>query len=358
MPYFNNYAENSNIWCDISQNCELETPKSRIVCGEINILQCGGTDDPNNPCSLAVVNNGMILCDCEDSWNCSPCLSDLPYQNPVIPGDDLYFQFQQIDNLNGQDPNGSFPYGWGDFGFVNGFIKDCCSGDFLTDSFGVPISVINYSSQYFVGVFPVTDYKGDTTWQNIQQIVIDDLLSLQNDLLNQFPDGGGCFYFDWCFNYDDIATRYCLCSEPYKFVKCDDTTILLEGVFPRMDCQRYWYGDGAAMVGNGTPITYRNQYRVKGSLELQSYELAKEFVGTLQKTTTSEMNENWLFRTAHVPVRVARMIANIFAAQEVFANGFSYVVEGEIPKNNDLGTHWFIDAKLKRINCSKTYSCQ
>lgn len=358
MPtYFSNYADGSLIWCDTTAGeCSVFDEKSRIVCKEIEIIACG-SNDPSNPCSLAVVNNGTILCDCGDSINCDRCGNDLPFYNIVNEGDDLFFQFQQIDTLNGQDPNGSFSFGWGDFGFINGFVKDCCTGDFVLDSLGNPKSIIAYSGvDRFVGVFPTYDYLGVPTWKNIQTIRIDTAL-LYADLIAQFPGGNGCFILDFCFNYSNPSSRYCLCSEPFKFNPCPEkkSTVLLEGEYTGFDCFRYYYGTEA--VGNGN-FSFQNQYRVEGSNEQQNFEIAKEFVGSMMKATTSETIENWLLRTNRVPNRVARLIANILSAPEVYADGYSFIADGEISKNNEIGSQWFIEAKLKRISCNKTFSCK
>lgn len=360
MPYFLPYQDGSNIFCENTPNCEADSCVDRIVCTEFEIIQCGVPGDPNNPCGLAVVNNGMILCDCEQTWNCSSCGNDLPFHNLIQPGDPLMFQFQQIDLLNGNDPNVPPTYGWGQFGFVDAYIKDCCSGDFLLDNLGSPISLTQYSSENFVGMFASFDYKGDVTWKNIQQIKVDDLLGLQSDLLAQFPGGGGCFYLSFDFYVTDLSLRYSLCSEPYKFDPCPEKedTILLEGTFGNHDCFGYYYGDRTnEVVVTGNYFQFRNTYRVKGSFEMQSFEIAKEFVGTTLKTTSSTMTEKWLMRTWHIPQRVAKLIANICNGSRVFVNSYEVVTDGEISKNNETGDQWWIDVAMRRVDCSKTYSC-
>jgi hypothetical protein len=356
MPYFSNYANGPQIWCDItSGECDLGDSLSRIVCAEINILSCA-SNDPSNPCSTAVVNNGLLLCDCGDSVNCDLCGSDLPYFNPVLGDDDLYFQFQQIDNINGQDPAGLFlPFG-DSFGFVNGFVKDCCSGDYVLDGLGSPKSIVAYSGgDNFVGVFPERDYQGNVTWLNLQSIRIDVGLLLI-DLLAQFPSGGGCFTLEFVFNYGDIGTRYSLCTEPFTLVDCPEKkpTLLLRGDYPARDCFNYYYGTEA--IGAGS-FSYVGQYRLPAVLEQTNFEITKEVVGPRSRPVSSEIVENFDLRSYRVPNRVARIVANILSASSVYVNGFEYISEGEVSKNNELGKTWFIETKLSRIRCQKILSC-
>jgi hypothetical protein len=357
MPqYFNNYADGPQIWCDITTGeCEFGDSLSRIVCAEINILSCG-SNDPSNPCSLAVVNNGTLLCDCGDSVNCNLCGSDLPYFNPVLPDDSLYFQFQQIDNINGQDPDGSFyPFGFGS-GFINGFVKDCCTGNYIVDQFNIPRSITAYAGgDDFVGVFPNYDYKGNVTWLNLQAIRID-VASLLIDLNAQFPNGNGCFIFEFVFNYGIPSNRYSLCSEPFQINDCPDRnrTVLLRGDYPSRDCFNYYYGTEAIGTGN---FNYVGQYRVPGVLEQNNFEITKESVGPRSRPVSSEIVENYDLRTYRVPQRVAGIVANILSASVVYANGFEYIAGGEISKNNDTGLTWFVEAKLSRIRCQKILSC-
>lgn len=350
--YFDSYLNNNEVWCDVSSDlCVITDTQSRIVCSNIEIITCG-----EGPCDIAVVNNGLILCDCGDSWNCNLCGNDLPFHNIVNPGENLIFQFQQIDGMNGTDPNGPFTYGWGNGGFVDGFIKDCCSDQYLEDNLGNPISLTEYATQTFVGVFPVYDYAGNVTWKNLQMIEFN-TAQLYNDLLNQFPNGQGCFVLEFCFDLE-LSTQYCFCSEPYIFNPCPEekTTILLEGVYPVKDCFGYYYGD--EQVGNGTIFSFYNQYRIQGAFEQTSFEIKKDFVGTRELTTSSELKENWILRSNRIPQRVAKLIANILNSESVYIDGTHFVVDGSIPKNNEVGNQWFIDVEVRKTTCSKTYSCK
>ncbi len=348
--YFESYQTGASVFCDQSVGCEFEDSLSRIACREITIVDCAGS----GPCDLAIVNNGLLLCDCEDSVNCYRCANDRPYWNPVNKGDELFFQFQQLDKVNGQDPAG--PFGdWGPADLAFGRIKDCCTDEYLGGN-GNPTPITNFAITKFVGVFPVRDYKGEITWKNIQTISIntEGLINSMNDWFG--PNWDGCWVFEFCFN-NGAPDEYCLCTEPFKENKCGavkDRSILLEGVYKSEDCFGYYYG--SETVGTGT-FSYRNEYRVFGSLEQTSFLIEKAFVGTFPKATSSTLSENYQFRTWPIPGRIARLITNILSAKNTFVDDVEYTSEGEVPKNNEEGSQWHIDTVLKRVDCSRTYSC-
>ena len=352
MGYFVNYSINSTTYCDQSSDCgDIDDIESRIICKEIEILDCGSGDG----CDLAVVNNGLILCSCDTSFNCNLCGNDLPYNSPVLDDDILPFQFQQIDGLNGNDPNGSFSFGWGPAGFVNGKIKDCCSDSYLMDG-GNPASIVSFARNKFVGVYPKYDYAGNESWQNIQQIEVDMSLLIP-ELLIQFPNGGGCFVIEWEFYPNVPSKKYTFCTEPFKLEPCPDKseTLYLEGIYSTSDCFNYYYGDEA--IGNGQLFTYYNAYRLPGFLEMTSFEITKDLIGTRLNAISSEVIEKYILKSKRIPRQIAKLLTNILASKQVYVNGKEYICDGEVPKNNDVGNQWFVEAQLRRISCSKTLAC-
>lgn len=330
--------------------------RDRLRCANLIIDPCNGTPGGGGlpgDCGASAINNGLILCEQTDSWNCNLCGNDLPYYNPVLETDPFMFQFQQWDYYNGQYP-WTGTGGWGISAFVEVF--DCCTDALITSDINL-ISIGN-----FVGIYNTKGYNGLDNWTNIQQISFD-LSSIKNAGLAFNANWDGCFYLKFFFldaNGDPYYTFY---SEPYRFEKCDDT-ILLEGGYSKKDCFGYWYYDSAAaappntvFVGNGTYFPFRNTYRVKGSYELTGFEINKEFVGVRQFTANTERQEIWMLRTNRIPSRVARLISNILAAQTVYVEGRDYIASGTISKNNETGNQWFLESQLKRVTCSQTTSC-
>lgn len=345
---FTSYQQGSTVFCDISQSCgELVDSRDRTICSQIEILACG-SGDPDNPCGTAVVNNGLLLCTCEGSDRCPLCENDLPFNNILNYGDEIFLQLQQIDNVTGQDPLAVFP-SFEDW--ANIWIKDCCSGELVTQEGGGFLNAATIASSSFVGVFPVRDYKGVITWKNIQTIKIDSDLIF--DLLAaQFPTGNGCFSLLIEGNDPDFA----LCTQPYKLNPCPEkkSTLLLEGIYTGTDSFGYYYGEEA--IGTGL-FTYSNQYRVEGANEQLNFDISKEKVGSRMVPTSSTILANYVLRTQRVPLSIARLVANILAAPDPRVDGFAYLSDGEISKNNEIGNQWFIEAKLQRIVSEKSFNC-
>jgi hypothetical protein len=368
MGYFTSYQIDGEFYCDITPDCTIVDSNSRIICAELNTVNCDGD------CPLLTVNNGLNLCDTEDSWNCNLCGNDLPYSNLIAPGDPLQFQFQQPDLINGNSPltDWTNAIGWDPFGVVTGIIRDCCTNEPLEQGGGAAPVETYYSIKNYVGIYGCKNYSGSTIeYTNIQAIELNSF-DIYTDLLTQFPNGGGCFYIEWTFNPNDITNLQTFYSEPYRFVTCEDT-VMLEGVYPLFldlnnpatqgrglpPCLKDCFGQYYALPSNwtGTRFAFRQFYRVPGVFEPASFEIQKEFVGSFLSSTSVNLNENWVLKTGRLPYRAARLVTSIFAAQETYVDGKQWTADGEINKNNDVGNQWFIEATLKRVNCSKSYSC-
>lgn len=350
--YFGTYRYQNTLFCEQSDpTCVISDMQHRTVCFDLKIVQCQG--NPDNPCGVAVVNGGLITCDPAFGWNCNLCPNDLPYYNLTLESDVLRFQFQQIDNANGQNPAGPFTYGWGYFGdpdvFASGYIRDCCTGQIIEKSPGVNLEIMDVLGPVdFVGVYGVTNYQGDTEWTNIQQVAI------KMELLKPYLDAAGtdCFYLEFLFDMN--STPYGVFSEPFKLVHCEDT-LLIEGLFDVKDCYGQYYGDNVEGIGNWQNFYY--QYRVQGYLELQSISISKEFVGNTERTVSSQLQEKYLLKTHRMPEQVVRMLSNMLSAPVVRIDGIEYVVDGDLTKNNDIGNQWFLEIPMRRNNCSKTFGC-
>jgi hypothetical protein len=345
---FTSYQQGSTVYCDISQGCaELVDSFDRTICAQIEILACG-SGDPDNPCGTAVVNNGLLLCTCEGSDRCPLCENDLPFNNILNYGDEIFIQLQQIDNVTGQDPNGTFP-DFEDWAFIG--IKDCCSGDLVQQIGGGPLNAATIATSSFVGVFPVRNYRGEISWSNIQTIKIDsdEIFDL---LAAQFPEGNGCFSLVIEGEYLDFF----LCSQPYKRNPCPEkkSTILLEGIYQGTDSFGYYYGEEA--IGTGL-FTYSNQYRVEGVVEQLNFDISKEKIGNRMIPTSSTILGNYSLRTQRTPSSIARLITNILAAPDVRVDGFAYLSDGEVSKNNEIGNQWFVEARLQRIVSQQSFNC-
>ena len=334
------YIIGNKAFCDLpSVFSPCQNADSYTICKTLNLLDC-------NNCDL-VINDGRLNCNCDESWNCNLCGNDLPYWNTVNFNDQIYFQFQQPDTFNGNDPETPGSFGWGTFAKFE--IYRCCD-DTIIEGDG-------FESAAFVGLFEMTNYKGDSTFQNIQQICFD-----VNTIIDQgFGDfnSGHCFYFKFFFatSNDPENPDYSeICSEPYKLNYCSDKTVLLEGDFGKgKDCFGYFYGGTVWNVGGY--FQYINQYRVRGVIEQTSTTIEKETVTRQLKAVNSQKCEDYTFNTYGVPEEIANLIAEILNARTIFGDGKEYQINGSIDKNNEIGSQWFLEVNLRRCDCFKDYSC-
>lgn len=356
MELFDSYnLPNGVIFCDQTTACEYPDPNSRLLCTEVRNA-CGKS------CSPLIADNGLVLCNCGDSWNCNLCLNDVPFWIPFEPGDTFDFQFQQPDEVVGVEcENGWLPTDLlvpGTTAFATFEIRSCCNDEALEiteEMFGI------IAPNHYVGQYTSTDYSGNQRTNPIQMIRFN-LAAIQTYMVGAGLDP--CFYFLFTFT----ATRQCLgvtettsefCSEPFKMVPCSngEKTQLVESVFPRLDCFSFYYGTNFTS-GNGTPFQYSNKIRVPGSFERTNFTITKETIGATLKTTAAQYCETWLLRTSNLPETFVKYLVNQLSGRNVFVNGIEYQTQGEIAKNNDTGSQWFLEITFERCECDQSLSCE
>jgi len=339
-----NYILGDKAFCEVTVDyTDCADNESFTRCRTLELLDCG-----DDICPTLVVNNGLTLCDCGDSWNCNLCGNDLPFFNVVNSDDQIHFQFQQPDGMNGTDPAVPGSFGWNS-AFASFEILRCCDD--------TPIVGDTMTCGEYVGLFELTDYKGISTYRSIQQICFD-VGAIITEGFGNF-DENHCFYFKFTFATDAIGVEteeYC--SEPFQLNHCLNSSVLLEGVYPAstLDCFGYFYG--APVWSVGTAFTYRNRYRVRGALELESIEVEKTVVTRYLQATKSSTCENYSLATYGLPERIVKLIANILAARDLYANNKLYQLEGAVEKNNESGNQWFLETDLKRCDCFPDFSCE
>lgn len=362
MGYYTSYQStlSGSIFCDQTQLiCGNPAEQlTRTACIEIHPVDCG-----TGGCSGLVINNGLILCAEDQTWNCNLCANDLEYYNPVKIDDTLSFQFQQLDDMNHIRWLPTFTYGWDTpIRACNVFMKDCCTGDILEVG-GVPKSVVDYCTNYYVGEFcnPIQSNAAQTWYVPIQAIEIPITSAMMNDFHAQFPNSN-CFYFQFEFYFGGTTTTFY--TEPYRIENCKDT-LIIESKYRKLDCNKYYYGDitnhtGLPIAGTnwiGTPFQYSNAIRIPAYIELKSFTEKKDFFGNLNFTKSSQLIQNYKFTTNRIPIKLAILLANILAGEVVYIGNGEFYSEGEITKNNDSGNQWFMEADLKRTNCTTTFTC-
>lgn len=356
MELFDSYtAPNGQIYCDQTTFCEYPDPNSRLLCTEVR-NSCG------KDCSPLIATNGLVLCDCNDSWNCKLCLNDVPFWIPFESGDTIDFQFHQDNQI--KEPPCEFGWlpsdlvGLADTAFATFQIRSCCDDQALEITEEMfPIIAPNH----YVGNYILTDYAGNQSTNPIQMIRFN-LSAIQTYMVGAGLDP--CFYF--IFNFSNTA--YCIpftettnefCSEPFKMVPCSngEKTQLIESVFPRTDCFNFYYGTNFT-AGDGIPFQYSNKIRVPGSFERTNFTITKETIGATLRTTAAQYCENWLLRTMNLPETYVKLLVNIFTGRDVYVNGTEYQVQGEVAKNNEIGSQWFLETTFERCECDKSLTCE
>jgi hypothetical protein len=358
MELFDSYILGNSYYCDATSTCEYPAPNSRVFCHDLSTM-CG-------ICNGLITTNGFVLCDCDDSWNCNLCANDQPFWIPFesaapLNGDTFDFQFQQVDEVTEVECiNGWLPSNLlspTNTAFATFEIRTCCDDEplDLTEQMFDAIAPLNY-----VGSYNTTDYLGNVTASPIQMIRFN-LNAIRQYL--EAEERETCFYFLFTFT----ATRFCLgltektneyCSEPFKPVICDkNNTQVIESIYPKKDCFSFYYGN-SYNSGIGTPFQYSNRLRVPGFFEQSSFSITKEIIGASLRTTMSQYNEIWQLKTTHVPPSFAKYIVNVLSGRNVFVNGKEYQVQGEINRNNEGGSHWYMEINFETLECNKSLTCE
>lgn len=359
MGYYTSYKDSNNvIYCDQSSvDCFMSAfanSTARTICNTFNMVSTCGLTGPNA--------GSMLLTDPNKGWNCGLCANDIPFNRPVATDDILHFQFQEIDNINGQNPSIIGTVGWFN-GLCDVFARDCCTNNYLDEpgNPGTAQSLVFYSSNYFVGVFNVPDYQGNAFYKNIQGIKIP-MDVFYTDFKAQFPNSD-CFYLEFVFNKGSLVApnNVFYYTNPYQFINNCQNTILLQSTFASTDCDGHYYGDkiiGFSSQTVGTVFPFNNEIRIPAVVERTGFSISKEYVGVYPKVTSSQLQHNFQMNSYRIPEQVAIYLSNLLTGQHVYANYIEFLIDGEINKNNETGSQWFIEANMRQLDCSKTFSCE
>jgi hypothetical protein len=335
----------SEVFCDLTVIRSCADPNTRLLCGTLQIF-CGS----NTFCSGLIVNNGLVMCDCGDSWNCDLCGNDTPFWIPFQNGDTYTFQFQQPQFID------SPTVGWsGDNTGTNStarfYLETCCGREINIDD----TTFARLVNRQFVGEFQTTQVGGNATISPIQQIEFD-LYAIAEFLMELGFET--CFSFHFCFE-DKRGNKECFCSEPFKLEVCGDKkqSVLIESEYSSTDCFGLYYGTNFTEIWGGSPFPYSNQIRIPCAFEQTNFNISKNIIDTSLKTTNSQVCENWQMNTFPIPQRFAKLLATIVAGADIMIDGVEYQTSGEIAKNNEIGSRWWITIKFEHCECSKSLTC-
>jgi len=172
-----------------------------------------------------------------------------------------------------------------------------------------------------------------------------------------------CFYVLWrfpktnsCLPEGDVIKIY---TEPFKYRECDKFPYIynVESTYSYLDCYGNYYGNNFS-EGLGNAFVYSNRIRIPGSFEQLSFNITKEKIETSLKTTAMQICENWVLKTTHLPIGFAKFVTNVLAGKNVLIDGTEYQIEGDLTRNNDIGTQFYMEIPAQNCNCSKSLSCE
>jgi hypothetical protein len=345
-------------FCDLtSLTCEID-PQTRLLCADISTL-CGSED-----CSTLIVNNGIGLCDCGDTWNAECCGNDTPFFIPFQSGDQFDFQFQQPLIVTG-----GVSSGWSSDGTLDTRnsaayfeIRSCCTDTLVSVDESSWSDVVQ---SWYVGKYETTNLDGTITKTPIQMIRFNfEAIANLMKALNLEP----CFYFKFCFsktsgkiqNPLNPANIDCFCSEPFKLEPClsgEKRSVLMSSLYSSTDCFGMYYGNQFVNTLGGSPFVYSNQIRVPAVFEQTNFQITKNIISSSRKTTSTEVCETWVLRSFPLPLRFMKLLVSVIAGRDVFIDSKEYNFQGEVSKNNEIGTRWFTEINFEYCECSKNLTC-
>jgi len=280
------------------------------------------------------------------NWNEVFCPADEPYFQPVCvegdckelagcltgPGacdqtDLLYFQFTLPDFFNDWE-GGEVTHVW--------------KGQKVGNWFAVP-EVFSPTACDLM----FSDYV-ENSWVGVRE----DGRTLQQIVINprRLPP---VFFLSFTFQQPDGSEKT-LFTEMYRRATCEET-VLVEGIYAQKgkgseDCFGFFYGVPAQASGPVMP--YRNQFRLPGSFEFDTYEIDREIVN--RRTRTTRLRETHRLRTWKIPPYVVEKLQVAMAGQDVLINQYPAQPSGSIDKNNEIGQMWTIDTEIElREDCPK-----
>ena len=368
MELFDNYLTGLNsasnkYYCDITEETDYPDPIARVYCFGL------GVGFGTYGCPDLIISNGIISCNEQQSWNCNLCGNDMPFWIPFTDGDTFDFQFQQLFT-SVQCEHAFYPANLisaGDEAAISFEIRLCCDDTVFELTKPMLDSIIEQS---YVGGF-LEQAPGDAYVTPIQMIRFN-LQAIREFMV--LADIDPCFYFVFdfplveglCFPdaYGDKTTFY---SEPFKYDTCPKFPYIytIESKYSFKDCYDNYYGDsfvGLNVEGTyfsiGTPFVYSNAVHVPGSFEHDAFTITKEIINSSLKATASQICENWILKTTHLPSGFAKLVMSVLGGKEVLVDGVEYQVQGEFSRNNETGNQFYLEIPMQNCNCNKSLSCQ
>jgi hypothetical protein len=344
---------------------------------------------------------------CGGDEDCPECANDLPYLQPVVSGDVLYFQFRSPDNFNldPKDPSAGWKNGTDPF-WIEAKILFSSGASLLLNQQNIILGKevgwfrgsyqnINLDSQriedYLDSIadpshcfsLEITTYRNQLPTYTTVRLIVDELPSITPSFLNGvlyalegviYRSQGGSWvetdlegekvfsssqggFFEWngtaYITYDiqadatKVVETVCTTGQ-MRFTTCEQT-VKVEGLHGETDCRGNYFGG---------EVRFRDRYRIWASLEQVGYRTDKT-TNEDNKVTEFKNYELWLLRLMKgIPIKWAERLNNTLLGSTVFIDSNEYINFSDIERNNDTGLSWWSSITCERLNCNKTNDCE
>lgn len=268
-------------------------------------------------------------------WNANKCANDDCYCNLFKRGDKLYLQFKSnelishsiIELLNNSDDTPVVGNGGGPiFNLENG-------EDIDHNSYGnVIINTANTNSKCFYVKLRIYTCTPDPA---LLQTCID--LKLAEGKTQEQAE------FECFEQFCSLEQKKIIFSEPYcEIGPCEQDTILIEGFYPKFDCNGNYY---APFIGGGVN-SFKPSVRIRGEVTQTDYDFEETLIN--RKRIKSRQVRAYSFRTEKVPPYIVDLIAVCFNSMTLTIDGIEYQKAVKLSKNFDEGRMWILNTTLTR----------
>lgn len=144
------------------------------------------------------------------------------------------------------------------------------------------------------------------------------------------------------------ATSYYI-TEPYCPASCSNT-VLIEGLYPKYDCNGKYYGAFVYSDNNFTP-----KLRIYGNIEWYDHTTDETLLN--RNRVKARGIDKYRLRSKKIPPYVVKQIANILDSQAIYVDGVEYKGGTKMSKDFDEGGSWIITVDLF-IECDENnFTC-
>jgi hypothetical protein len=146
-------------------------------------------------------------------------------------------------------------------------------------------------------------------------------------------------------------------SEPFCLVDCAQvSTILIEGVYAKFDCDGFYYGPMTNLAGNPMANIYQLSVRVFGEVEANGHIYARTTQGGI--LTKIARSKSFVVYFDIIPPYVADVLGRVFGGKTVTIDGAEYLPPDRIDKNFEEGRSWLPKLAVTQECAEQDLTCE